>query len=207
MQSEQAATAVTVGPIMDAMERMYEDMFAQRAILALRFGKNKDAPDNEYYDEYPYKNYRGGGANYGALKPKDIELAGVDVEVRYKRLSPAEENAQAQMLVSLVNAHLMSTEEALKRRGVREPEREWLKILKDGALMNPRVLMGLVGRAIMDSGDQLLIEEWQNAGMLEALKGGGGSPPAQPGVPSAAGAPSPNMPADIAAPGASNSYQ
>lgn len=206
MQTENAANAVTVGPIMDAMEKMYQDQMAQRLSLALRFAKNADNKDLEYFNEYPYKNYRGGNGSYGSLKATDIERSGVDVEVRYKRLSFAEENAQAQMLVSLVNAHLMSTEEALKRRGVREPEREWLKILKDGALMNPRVLMGLVGKAIMESGDQMLIEEWQNAGMLEALKGGGGSPPAATGVASAAGTASPNMPADVAQPGASNSY-
>jgi hypothetical protein len=143
---------------------------------------------------------------YCTLKQKDVELAGVDVEVLYKRLSPAEEAAQATMLVQLVNAHLMSTEEALKRRGVREPEREWLKILKDGAMMNPRVLMSLVGTAILESGDEMLINAWEEAGMLEALKGGGGSQPAQPGVASAAGTASPNVPADVNQPGASNAY-
>lgn len=203
MQTEQAASAVTVGPIMDAMEKMYEDKCRQRAMLALRFGKNPDNKALEYFAEYPYRNYRSDIGNYGALKPADIERSGVDVEVRYKRLSPAEEAQQATMLVQLVNARLMSYDEALKRRGAREPEREWLKILKDGALMTPRVLMGLVGKAIMESGDEALIGAWQEAGMLEALKGGGGSPPAQPGVPSAAGAPGAGAPADMAQPGIS----
>lgn len=227
MQAQESAQSGTVGPLLDAMERLYEDLFRQRAQLALRFSKNPDAK-LEYFDKYPYRvfrpteEYEGDGYDYGnpvidlaerrrsrgrgetaALTPRDIELAGVDVEVRYQRLSPAEQNAQAAMLVQLVNAHLMSVDEALRKRGVREPERAWLQILKDGAMLNPRFLMALVGSTIMASGNENLVNAWIESGMLEALKGGGGSPPAEPGVASPAGVPSPNVPPDIAQPGAS----
>jgi len=228
MQAQESAQSSTVGPLMDAMERFYEDLHAQRAQLALRFSKN-DNKDLEYFDKYPYRVFRptdtfeNEGYGYGgdnvidlnerrrsrgrgetaALTPKDIERAGVDVEVRYQRLSPAEQNAQAAMLVQLVNAHLMSVDEALRKRGVREPERAWLQILRDGAMLNPRFLMSLVGEAVMQSGNDMLIYAWQESGMLEALKGGGGSEPRPPGVASPAGTPQAAVPPDVTQPGAS----
>lgn len=204
LQAGEVASATTVGPIVDALERTYATISAQRAQLALRFSKNKKNKDKEYFSSY---NYRGEGG-YGELRPEDIELAGwEDFEYRYKRLSTAEEAALANMVVQLTNAHLMSVDTALRRLGVRQPEREWLKILQDGAMLDPTVLKGLVGTAIMQSGNTILMSEWEKAGMLQAMAGGGGSQPAEPGSPSApnpAGSAAPRQPADVQQPGASS---
>jgi hypothetical protein len=199
MQAAETASATTVGPIIDALEKTYQAICRQRGILALRYAKGENS-DLNYFSQYPYRGYKGGDTGrYGTLKPKDIEASGVNAEVRYKRLSTAEEAALANMVTQLTNAHLMSVETALKKLGVREPEREWLKILKDGAMLEPRVLQGLVGAAIMNSGDNFLIQEWIAAGMLQQTNGG--SPPAETGTPSAAGGPPPGLPAGVSTPG------
>lgn len=208
MQASEISSATTVGPLVDALERTYQTIFAQRAQLALRFSKNKKAKDSEYFSSYDYRSSRPGRyGSYGEMTPEDIEMAGWECEVRYKRLSITEEAALANMVVQLTNAHLMSVDTALRRMGVRQPDREWLKILQDGAMLDPNVLKGLVGTAIMSSGNEILMMEWEKAGMLQAMAGGAGSQPGQPGSPSApnpAGMAAPVQPADIQQPGASS---
>ena len=70
MQAAETASATTVGPIIDALEKTYQRICKQRGQLALRYAKGENA-DLNYFSQYPYRRYKGGDTGrYGTLKPK-----------------------------------------------------------------------------------------------------------------------------------------
>lgn len=199
VSTEQASQQV-VGPIIDAMEKWYALMHKQRLILALRYSAdtkyNVDDKGEEQtlFDKYPKRKVREEGrGNYDHLTPKDIGMAGVRVQVRYTDRNIQEDIALAQMVTGLVNAHLMSQETGLRKMGVKNPQEEMMRILGDGAFMEPAVLKALVETAVYNSGNQTLIDAWDKAFYADMVKGAsGGSPPAETGTPSIAAQPGVN---------------
>ena len=193
INTEQASQQV-IGPIIDAMEQWYGLQHKQRLILALRYSdddnnKDEDGEVQTYFDKYERRSYREPNyGEYGELKPKDIYLSGVRVKVRYHNKDTQQEMAIAQMVSQLTQAHLMSQETALRKMGVKDPQRELQRILADGAFMEPAVLKALIETAVYNSGSPTLIAAWEKAFLADAMKGPGGSPQAaQPGVASMPG--------------------
>jgi hypothetical protein len=199
ISTEQASQQV-VGPIIDAMEKWYGLMHKQRLILALRYsGDTKynvddKGNDNTLFDKYPKRRIREEGrGQYGHVTAKDIGMAGVRVTVRYTDRNVQEDMALSQMVTGLVNAHLMSQETALRKMGVKDPQQEMMRILGDGAFMEPTVLKALVETAVYNSGNQTLIDAWDKAFYADMVKGAnGGSQPAETGTPSMASQPGVN---------------
>lgn len=187
--STEQASQQTVGPIIDALEKWYGMMHRQRLILALRYSTDdKYNVDDEgesqtYFSKYAKRSYRGDtSGQYGELKPKDIEDSGVRVLVRYHDRNVQEDAALAQMVTQLTGAHLMSQESALRKLGVKNPQREIQAIFADGASMEPTVLKALVETAVYNSGNPELIAAWDKAFYAEMVKGQGPAQAAPPGV-------------------------
>lgn len=189
VNTEQASQQV-IGPMINALEQWYALMHKQRLILALRYSDDEKNVDNAgeaqtYFTKYERRSYREPNyGEYGDLKPKDIYLSGVRLKVRYTEKNTQEEMALAQMVQGLTQAHLMSQETALRRMGVKDPQRELQRILSDGAFMEPAVLKALIETAVYNSGNPTLIAAWEKAFAAEAMKGNGPAEAAQPGTPS-----------------------
>lgn len=189
----QQASQQVIGPLIDGLEKWYGEMHKQRLILALRYADDEKNVDNNgdaqtYFSKYVRRSYREPSyGQYGELKPKDIYMSGVRVKVRYHNKNVQEEMAIAQMTAQLTQAHLMSQESALRRLGVKNPQRELQAILTDGAFMEPAVLKALIETAVYNSGNPTLIAAWEKAFAAEAMKGQGPPPPGQPGVASMPG--------------------
>ena len=187
INTEQASQQV-IGPMINALEQWYALMHKQRLILALRYSDDDNNVDNDgeaqtYFTKFERRSYREPNfGEYGELKPKDITLAGVRLRVRYTEKNAQEEMAIAQMVQGLVQAHLMSQETALRRMGVKDPQRELQRILADGAFMEPAVLKALIETAVYNSGNPTLIAAWEKAFMAEAMKGQGPAEAAPPGT-------------------------
>lgn len=189
----QQASQQVIGPMIDALEKWYGLMHKQRLVLALRYSADTNNVDTTgaeqtYFSKYVRRSYREPSyGNYGELKPKDIYMSGVRVKVRYHNKNTQEEMAIAQMVAQLTQAHLMSQETALRRIGVKNPQRELQAILTDGAFMEPAVLKALIETAVYNSGNPTLIAAWEKAFAADALKQQGAPQAAQPGVASMPG--------------------
>jgi hypothetical protein len=198
-QSTDQASQQVVGPIIDALEKWYALQHKQRLMLALRYSGdtkyNKDAngKDNTLFEKYPKRRVNRNTNEYGYIKAGDIEKSGVRAKVTYTDRSTQETMALAQVVTQLTGAHLMSQETALRTLGVKDPQKEMLRILADGAYQDPTVLKALVEAAVYNSGNQDLINAWNKAFYADMVKGSQGSQPAPAGQASM-----PN-PADMAA--------
>lgn len=201
--STEQASQQTVEPIIDALEKWYGMMHRQRLILALRYSdddkwnKDEQGESQTYFDKYQKRSYRGDSlGQYGELKPAQIHDSGVRVLVRYHDRNVQEDIALAQMVTQLTGAHLMSQETALRKLGVKNPQREIQAIFADGAAMEPTVLKALVETAVYNSGNPELIAAWDKAFYAEMVKGQGPAQAGTPGVgslPGAANQPGVNM--------------
>lgn len=189
MQRTDDANVMFIAPIIDALQRSYELMHRQRGILAYRYAKRgkkeKEYEKEQYFSSYAFTGTNKKGYSYhGLLKPKDLEKSGVQVQVRYTQKTLTEQIQLAGMVTQLVNAHLMSQEQALIKLGNDDPLKELRKIFQDAALMQPEVLKAVTEQSILSGGSPMLIEAWQRA---FAQAGMGGSPPAPPGMASQPG--------------------
>lgn len=209
----QAAETTIIGPLINALEQMYELHNRQRGLLAYRFGggtakgKGQDDDERKYAsDRAMFSAYQVNSTspatkgNATVVKLADFRRAGVRSTVRYKRLNPQEEANQAQTYMALVKEHLMSPSTAMEKLGYDDVQREFEKVLAESSVMDPAVLKTLVGYAITRGGNWELTQAWLFARMLESQQGQGGSPPREAGVASlpaqqAGGAnPAPPMP-------------
>lgn len=192
INTDQASQQV-IGPLVDALEKWYALMHKQRLILALRYSDDDNNKDDKgeaqtFFDSYVRRSYREPSyGEYGELRPKDIEMSGTRVKVRYHNKNTQEDMAIAQMVSTLTQAHLMSQETALRKMGVKNPQQELQRILADGAFMEPAVLKALVETAVYNSGNPTLIAAWEKAFAAEAMQGQGPPQAGQPGVASMPG--------------------
>jgi hypothetical protein len=199
MQRSDDAHAMIIKPMVDAMQRSYEEMAKQRGVLAYRYARRgKDDPykDKQFFSKYSYTGTDKKGYSYfGELKTADLRKSGVKLTVRYTEKSLTEQIQIASYVTQLVNAHLMSQEQALIKLGNDDPLAELKKIFQDASLMQPEMLKAITEEAIMASGSQALGNAW-----LRAFGQPAGSPPAQPGMASMA---SPGTSTPSAQPGGS----
>lgn len=192
LQRSEDSNAMMIMPIMDALTQAYQLIHEQRGLLAYRYsrrpkGERKgDYAKLEYYDEYQFTGTSKKGYSYhGTIGPDDLEKSGVSTQVRFTDRSLTEQIQVASLVTQLVNAHLMSQEQALIRLGNDDPVKEIKKIFQDAALMQPEMLKAMVEASIMEGGNEMLIAAWQRAFSAQQA----GSPPSQPGTPSMAAQP------------------
>jgi hypothetical protein len=205
MKQQEDATSTVVQPIIDALQRTYEILNRQRGILAYRFAKrDKDGSewkDREYFDEYTYSSSRKRGyQTFGTLKPKDIELSGVNNHVRYDFKTLSDRMQLAQYAIQLTQAHLMEQEEALILLGRDDPQAAMSAIIQDAAMMEPEVLKAMVEAYVVASGNPVLIDAWMRVFYARPQQG---SAPAQAGMPSApnqSGQEAPGLPPQMTGP-------
>jgi hypothetical protein len=208
VQLTSAAGSLHVGPIMDALEQMYQLINSLRAELVIRKGIGDGREiDNLVYssrgttgydaDEFIAQapaqpsplDFEPNMAQMGVMKyltPKMVKLNGVRSEVRFERLSLPEQQMLWNMLAQAVSAKLLSAREAMERMGITNPDRNLFRILQEAVVMNPKALDTMVGAAAMGSGNLLFSTAWQAVTMAEAMGGGGGGGAPPPGIPSAA---------------------
>jgi hypothetical protein len=101
------------------------------------------------------------------------------------RLSLQEQQVLWSMVEQAVQTKMLSAREGMKRMGVPNPQRNFLRILQELAVTNPKSLEAMTGAAIMGGGNALLQVGWQQV-LMAASQGpppGGGGPPGG-GVPS-----------------------
>lgn len=202
MQRSDDANAMFIAPMIDALQRSYEMQHRQRGVLAYRYAKrgkrDKGFEKQRYFTRYAYTGTSKRGYTYqGVLKPSDIEKSGVSLQVRYTQKTLTEQMQLANMVSQLVQAHLMSQEQALIKLGNDDPYKELLKIFQDAALMQPEVLKAMTEESILSGGNDMLKQAWLRA---FAQAGQGGSPPSQPGMASQPGGANPNLPPEMTHP-------
>lgn len=185
----QASGALTIDPLVDALERAYQLVNTLKLELLYRKGSGAQA----LLDRVPYcatsvEPLRG---TMHTLSAQDIARNGTRNEVRYKRLTLAEEQQLSAMLANLVQAKLISAERAMRRLGVPDTDRELARILEEAAVSDPQALKAMIGRAIEGGGDDLFAHGWRMAGYLGAQGGRGPAPPGPQGTPSPPAIPTP----------------
>jgi hypothetical protein len=155
-------------------------------VLLYRYGTGKKAK----FSDLPFR-LSSGGVGEARLKMRDIERAGVDIEVSYYEEDIEAELRLNNVYLPRIQSGVISKETAREKLGVDDIEREEERIDHEFALTHPNMAMAKAMLALSKRRHPLL-PFLREAAMLEKLGGGQGGPPGmsgQPGMPSIAGGP------------------
>jgi hypothetical protein len=184
-----AAASVQVNPIIDALERYRELLNTCKAELAIRKGGEGELAKLPYPSRPVEDQFDAIYPTFKSLTPEMIKLNGTQNIVTMNRLSLQEQQVLWSMVEQAVQTKMLSAREGMKRMGVANPQRNFLRILQELAVTNPKSLEAMTGAAIMGGGNALLQVGWQQV-LMAASQG----PPPGPGGPPGGGVPSPPAP-------------
>lgn len=181
-----AAASVQVNPIIDALERYRELQNTCKAELVIRKGGEGEIAKLPYPSRPVEDQFDAIYPTFKSLTPEMIKLNGTQNTVTMNRLSLQEQQVLWSMVEQAVQTKMLSAREGMKRMGIANPQRNFLRILQELAVTNPKSLEAMTGAAIMGGGNALLQVGWQQVLMAASQPGGppGGGPPGGGGVPS-----------------------
>lgn len=198
----QSASALTIDPIIDAIERHIELVLRLAVELMLRTMRQKGAA--RLFTGLEYRAYSGEApGTLGRLEARHLELVRLrrtsgGLTVRVDRLSSFDRQQLGLMLGNLVQMRLKSRFEAMKELGTDDPQRETKRIFAEMALEDPAFMKSLAGWALMQEAPPEIVAFWQAERAKELAPAPAAQPPAQPGMVSP---PAPAAPPAAPAPG------
>lgn len=182
-----AAASVQVNPIMDALERYYELQNTCKIELLIRKGGEGELAKLPYPSRPVEDQFDAIYPSFKSLTPEMAKLNGTQNIVTYQRLGLQEQQVLWSMVEQAVQTKMLSAREGMKRMGVQNPQRNFLRILQELAVTNPKSLEAMTGAAIMGGGNALLQIGWQQVLMAQQQGpppgGPGGGPPGVPSPP------------------------
>jgi len=178
-----AAASVQVNPIIDALERYRELIYTCKAELVIRKGGEGELAKLPYPSRPVEDQFDAIYPTFKSLTPEMVKLNGTQNIVTMNRLSLQEQQTLWSMVEQAVQTKMLSAREGMKKMNIPNPQRNFLRILQELAVTNPKSLEAMTGAAIMGGGNALLQIGWQQVLMAQSQ----GPPAPQGGVPSPPG--------------------
>jgi len=182
-QMVENAQLLHVEEIRNYVAQWVEQVIQDCLELAYRCGTSKKPT----FSELPFRMSKG-GVGEGRLTMRDIERAGIDVQVSYVEEDMEAELRKNNIYLPRLQAGVLSRKTTRDKLSVAEPDAEEEQVDAEFALTHPSMQMA---RAMLVLSRRLhpLLPFLREAAQMEALQKQQGGPPGQPGMPSIAGGP------------------